>query len=252
MDDELTDYPLTGRFMAGRIRREMSDGDKRALEDAVETVETFQRPHRIVERGNVYEHSTILIEGYVLRTMDGPERRHGLAIHVPGDFVDLHCFALKRLDHNIDTAGPTRLGYIPHATLRQIVADLPNLTRILWFATLIDAAIHREWVMKLEQLTVPRRLAHIFAETWRRLGMVGLGDESGFTLPLTQAHLGELSGATTIHVNRALKELREADVAHFARGRIDIPDRARLEEWGRFGGDYLYGEGALAHGGVNA
>ena len=73
--------------------------------------------------------------------------------------------------------------------------------------------------------------------------MVELGDDMGFETPLTQAELADLSGATAIHVNRALRELREGNVADFSRGRVDIPDQARLEAFGKFQADYLYGEG---------
>ena len=134
---------------------------------------------------------------------------------------------------------------MPHVRLRQIMEEHPHLARLLWFSTLLDAAMHREWVMKLGQLTTARRLAHIFAEIWYRLRMVGLGDDEGFQTPLTQAELADLSGATTIHVNRALRELRENEIATFSRGRVTIADRKRLEDFGDFQPDYLYGEGRV-------
>lgn len=243
--EELRRYPNTGRFLTGRLRHDMSDEERRILEDSISEVEVIGKSKRILEHGEVYNQSTMLIEGFVVRTIDGPETRHGVSFHVPGDFVDLHCFALKRLDHNIDTIGRVTVGYVLHETLRQIMIDHPHLSRLLWFSTLLDAAMHRQWVMKLEQLTTSRRLAHIFAEIWYRLRMVGMGDEGGFETPLTQASLAEMSGATTIHINRALRELRENDVADFARGRVNIPDRDRLESYGRFEPDYLYGEGSV-------
>ena len=111
----------------------------------------------------------MLIDGFMLRTLDGDGKRHAVSFHVPGDFVDLHCFALKRLDHNIDTVGRVKVGYVPHSALREVMRDKPHLARLFWFSTLLDAAMHREWIMTLEQLTAPRRIAHIFAEIWRRL-----------------------------------------------------------------------------------
>lgn len=243
--EELNRYPKTGRFLTGRLRHDMSEEEKRILEDSVSEVAVIDKSQRVLEHGEVYNHSTMLIEGFVVRTIDGPETRHGVSFHVPGDFVDLHCFALKRLDHNIDTIGKVTVGYVPHETLRQIMINQPHLARLLWFSTLLDAAMHREWVMKLEQLTTSRRLAHIFAEIWCRLRMVGMGDEQGFETPLTQANLAEMSGATTIHINRALRELRDDGVADFVRGRVNIKDRERLESYGRFHSDYLYGEGSI-------
>ena len=167
-------------------------------------------------------------------------------MHVPGDFVDLHCFALKRLDHNVDTIGPAKLAYVPHEKLRDILRDAPHLARILWSSTLLDAAMHRQWIMKLEQLTTPRRLAHIFAEMWRRLEWVGHAEPDGFQSPLTQADLADMSGSTAVHTNRALRELRERGIAEFYRGRLRSDDRAALEAYADFAPDYLYGEGQLA------
>lgn len=243
---EIDAFPKSGRFLMGRLRHDMTGAEKRILEDAIDEVETFDSSRRILEHGEIYNHSTMLIEGFILRTLDGPEQRSGVSFHVPGDFVDLHCFALKRLDHNIDTIGPVTLGYVPHTRLVEIMKSDPHLARVFWFATLLDAAMHREWIMKLEQLTTAKRLAHIFAEIWRRLGFVGLGDDNGFDTPLTQSHFAEMSGATSIHVNRAIKELRKKGLVHPTRGRIDIPDRAALEKFGQFEPDYLYGDGKLS------
>lgn len=243
---ETVSYPLTGRFLEGRLRHDMSDDEKHLLESLVEETRVLSRPERILTKGEVYRHSTFLIEGFVMRTLDGPDQRHGVGFHVPGDFVDLHCFALRRLDHNIDTIGPVTLGLVPHEKIGWMMTEHPHLARLFWFSTLLDAAMHREWVMKLEQLTTARRIAHIFAEIWYRLEMVGLGDSGGFQSPLTQAHLAEMSGASVVHVNRAVGELRELGIAEFKQGRVDIPDRVKFEQFARFEKDYLYGEGALS------
>jgi CRP-like cAMP-binding protein len=189
----------------------------------------------------------MLIDGFMLRTLDGAGgKRHAVSFHVPGDFVDLHCFALKRLDHNIDTVGRVKVGYVPHSALDEVMRDKPHLARVFWFSTLLDAAMHREWIMTLEELTAPRRIAHIFAEIWRRLRMVGLGTSDGFETPLTQSDLSEMCGATPIHTNRALRELRHAGIADFNRGRVTIPYQAALEDYARFTPDYLYGPWSLS------
>lgn len=222
---ELTAFPSTGRFLAGRARHAVSDAEKRRLENLVERVEERSGGERIICRGEVSGASTILIDGFMIRTLETQGERHAVSFHVPGDFVDLHCFALKRLDHNIDCVGPVRIGVVPHDNLRAAMAEDANLGRLLWFSTLLDAAMHRQWIMKLEQLTVPRRIAHIFAEIWRRLRMVGLGDEHGFDTPLTQTVLSEMCGASPIHTNRAVGRLRQEEIADFRRGRIEIPSR---------------------------
>lgn len=247
IDAEVARFPITGRFLLGRLRDAMSLEERTDLEALVERTEWLERPTRLVSRGETPDHSTMLIDGFMLRTLDGEGRRFAVSFHVPGDFVDLHCFALKRLDHNIDTVGRVKVGYVPHSALREVMRDKPHLARLFWFSTLLDAAMHRKWIMTLEQLTTPRRIAHVFAEIWRRLEMVGLGEKDGFETPLTQSDLSEMCGATPIHINRALRDLRAEGIADFDRGRITTNDRSTLENYCGFTPDYLYGPWSLAY-----
>ena len=168
-----------------------------------------------------------LIDGFGWHA--GEWRRRWPSAFTPGDFVDLHCFALRRLDHNIDCVGEATFGRVPHDAIARVMEQRPHLARLFWFATLLDAAMHREWIMKLEQSTVPKRIAHVFAEIWRRLEMVGQAFPDGFETPLRQSEIAEMCGATAIHTNRALADLRRNDLADFRRGEVRIRDRARLK-----------------------
>lgn len=238
-------HPLTGRFLMGRLRHAMLAQEKEILEGLIETTEVYPKPTLIAKRGDLIERSTMLIDGYMLRTVFREGKRYVVGIHVPGDFVDLHGFALKRLDHDIVTVGETRVGYATHDRLAKVTEELPHLARILWFATLLDAAIHREWILKLEQLTAVRRVAHLFCALWKRLDYVGLGRRDGLRTPLIQADLADMCGTTAIHMNRALRQLKKEGLAEFRRGAVYISDRRKLEEFAGFDPAYLYGEGPL-------
>lgn len=248
MVDDVTRYPLTGRFLLGRTRHAMGEREKELLELSIEEVAEYDRPYRILARGEVASRSTMLIDGYILRTIYEKHRRYIVGFHVPGDFVDLHGYALKRLDHDVVTIGPTKVGYVSHERIGHIHENEPHLSRLFWFATLLDAAIHRQWILKLEQLKASRRVAHRLSEIWYRLGMVGLGRPNGFRSPLTQIDLADMCGTTPIHMNRALGELRREEVAEFRRGLVVVRERERLEAHGDFDPAYLYGEGLLRVG----
>jgi len=245
MVDDVTRYPLTGRFLLGRSRHALGDREKELLESSVTEVAEFDRPQCILARGELADRSTMLIDGFILRTMYEGDRRYVVGIQVPGDFVDLHAYALKRLDHDVVTLGATRVGFVSHARIAEIHATEPHLSRLFWFSTLLDAAVHRQWTLKLEQLKASRRVAHRLAEIWKRLEMVGLGRTNGFRSPLTQTDLADMCGTTPIHMNRALSELKREDIAEFRRGLVVVRDRARLEKHGDFDPAYLYGEGPL-------
>jgi CRP-like cAMP-binding protein len=238
-------YPLTGNFLKGRLRQAMTDTEKDLIEGLISREERYLDPHTILPRGQKSDTSTLLIEGFVLRVNREGENRHIVGIQVPGDFVDLHAFALKRLDHDVVTVGATRVGYAKHGDIAGVVAKYPHLARLLWFSTLLDAAIHREWIMKMEQLNADGRVAHLIAEIWQRLDFIGMAEKSGFYLPLTQADLADACGTTAIHMNRIMRRLREDNILDMRRGRVTIPDIEKLKEYGRFSPDFLYGDGPL-------
>src|SRR3954454_23798804 len=119
--------------------------------------------------------SILLFEGLACRYKDlsGGERQI-MELHVPGDFVDLHGFLLKRLDHVVGALTPVRYAAVPHDALRRITETQPHLARILWFATLVDAAIHREQIVSVGRRTALSRIAHLLCELNVRLKIVGL------------------------------------------------------------------------------
>ncbi|WP_347303583.1 Crp/Fnr family transcriptional regulator [Croceibacterium sp. TMG7-5b_MA50] len=243
---EVERYPLTGRFLMGRLRHAIREQERALLESLVTETAYVEAGTTVLRRGELVSRSTILIDGYMMRTGTDGSRRFILGLQVPGDFVDLHGFALRRLDHDLVSAGPVKVGYVPHDRLTEVVANEPHLARILWFATLLDAAIHREWIMKLEQLTAARRVAHVFAELWYRLDQVGLGRTDSVRTPLIQADLADMCGTTAIHMNRALAQLRKEGIGELRRGTLYVQDRQQLEEFATFDPSYLYGRGQLA------
>lgn len=238
-------FPLTGRFLAGRLRHAMTLSEKKLLESLVSETIALQDGEVLVSRGALNTRSSILLEGYMVRTIVHDGVRSIVGLQVPGDFADLHAYALKRLDHNLVALGPCTVGVVEHTRLDQVMEQEPHLARLLWFSTLLDAAIHREWICKLEQLKTAERVAHIFAEIWHRLDMVGLGHPKVIRTPLTQAALGEMCGVTSIHMNRALGQLRREGIATFRRGTLEVDDRSRLESFGAFEPSYLYGSNGL-------
>ena len=238
-------YPYTRRFLQGRSREALSEREKAVLEGLVENVERFTAPHTILERGTYLERSTILIEGTLARVIREGDKRHIVALHVPGDFVDLHAFALKRLDHDIVSIGSVQIGYALHTRIQEVLETEPNLARMLWYSTLLDAAMHREWIMKLEHLSADGRLAHLVAEIWQRLDFVDLAGENGFFLPLTQQELADACGTTSIHMNRVVRKLRESGIVDISRGQVTVLDKEALKKLGAFDTAYLYGQGPL-------
>lgn len=240
---DLANFPLTGRFLLGRGRDRMTIEEQRVLEGSASSIKDYPARHHLVRRGEPVVMSMMLIDGYVTRYMDDREGyRQLVSVHIPGDFVDLHGFPTGRLDHDIGTLGPVRMALFEHQTLVEITERYPRLTRFLWFATLTDAAMHREWIFRLGRLGADGRLAHFFCELYARLNMVGLAQNGIFELPLTQPDLAEACGLTGVHVNRTLRSLREQGLLLFRNGLVEILDQRGLSAVAEFESDYLYSD----------
>ena len=197
----------------------------------------------IIRAGEELSASTLLLDGIMCRYKDLRDgQRQISALHVPGDFVDLHSFTLKRLDHNIMALTPCRFVQMPHRRLKEITEVHPHLTRIYWFLTTRDAAIHREWMLSLGRRTAIQRLAHLFCELFVRLETVGLTDGDSFPLGITQTDIAECTGLTAVHVNRTLRELRERELVELSGRRVVIHDMPGLRSLAEFHPSYLYTE----------
>ncbi|RZL73350.1 MAG: Crp/Fnr family transcriptional regulator [Sphingomonas sp.] len=233
---------ISEKFLMGRGRHELSNEEKQVLEDSIESVRQIAARKQIVRAGDLIEASTLLLEGFVCRYMDDRAgQRQLVAVHVPGDFIDLHAFPMKRLDHDIATLGPVKVACFEHRTLQTITERYPHLTQKLWFSTLLDAAMHREWIFRLGRLGAEGRVAHLFCELNARLEMVGMAAEGRYMLPMTQPDLAEASGLTGVHVNRVLRALREKNLLTFKAGEVNILDRKALAAVAEFEPQYLYG-----------
>lgn len=231
----------TENFLRGRRRGELSLEEEYALETAVSEVRSVPAGTVLVRDGELLSRSTMLVEGLVGRYVyDRDGQRQLVAVHVAGDFVDLHGFPLQRLDHEVATLSPACVAFIPHEILRALTVSHPHLMRMLWFSTLLDAAIHREWIFRLGRLDATGRVAHFFCEMNVRLMCVGRSDGERFRLSMRQTDIADACGLTPVHVNRVLRQLREREALLFRDGQAVIMNRRALEAAGEFTTDYLY------------
>ena len=147
---------------------------------------------------------------------------------------------MKQLDHSVGTLTPVQVGIVPHARLKEVLDPRPELARKLWFSTLIDAAMHRTWLFRLGRLDAVGRVAHFICETNERFKAVGLSDGRQFSLDLTQTDLAEVCGLTNVHINRVIRQLREANLCVFRSSTVEIIDPIGLARRGDFDPAYLY------------
>lgn len=229
-------------------RSPLTDVEREILRRSVTRTREISADNDMVAEGSEPVESTLLVSGFAARyshVADGS--RQIVAIHVPGDFVDLHSFLIRRMDHGIYAMSPCTVAMVPHERLLEITEGFPHLTRLLWLSTLIDAAIHRQWLVGMGRRSAPARVAHLLCELYVRLGVVGLTDGFVFVLPITQEELADSLGMSLVHLNRSIRELKSKGLFEWQRSGIEIKDWDGLRHMAEFDPTYLNLETDIAH-----
>jgi len=222
---------------------DLSAEDKEALLALPMTVRHFAADQDIVRDKDRPSQCCLILEGFVCRykLLDGGKRQI-MSFHTPGDFPDLQSLHLKVMDHSVGTLVPSKLAFVPHGSLRELLRRRPVLNDALWRDTLIDAAIFREWMVGLGRREAYARIAHLMCEMLVRFKAVGLTTDHAYELPLTQAELGDALGLSTVHVNRVLQELRGQGLIVLKARNLIIQDWEGLQAAGEFDPTYLHVE----------
>jgi CRP-like cAMP-binding protein len=183
----------------------------------------------------------VLLSGFAIRhKTTGNGNRQIFSIHMPGDFVDLHNSLLRTADHSIEALCVSTGAFIPVEAVKQLAFDRPAIGQAMWYETLVDGSIFREWTLNVGRRDALTRTAHLLCEFAVRMHAVGLGDGHRFQLPMTQQELSDALGLTAVHLNRRLKALRDEGLIETNKRSVTIIDYPRLAQMGDFDSRYLH------------
>lgn len=217
-----TDHAILNRAVGDRVRR-------------------FGPRVDIVREGEKPKDVHLILSGWAYRYKqleDG--RRQVVAFFLPGDICDVNVFILREMDHSIGTITAVTVADLSRDFFEEVAAGHPRIVTALWWETLVNAAIQREWTMNLGQRTALERTAHLLCEIWLRLRLAGLTRGDSCDFPLTQADLADATGLSKVHVNRTLQELRAEGLIVLKGKTLSVPSLDRLMRAGLFNPNYLH------------
>ena len=180
----------------------LDDEDKRAVLSLPHTVKRVGAQQYIVRDGEKPIHSCLLLGGFAYRhKVTGEGGRQIMSIHMKGDVVDLQNSLLRRSDHNVQALTNIEVAFIPVEAVQALAFNRPQVGKAMWYETLVDASIFREWTLNVGRRSATARTAHMLCEFAMRLEMAGLGEQCAYELPMTQEQLADALGLTPVHVN---------------------------------------------------
>jgi CRP-like cAMP-binding protein len=219
----------------------LSAAEKHALTSLPMQVSDIKADQDIVREGDRPSRCCVALEGFTCTyKMTRAGKRQIMAFHIPGDIPDLQSLHLTYLDSSVGTLTACKVGFVQHEHLVDAGRRYPALATAFWRATLIDAAIFREWVVNIGSREAYARLAHLLCETVTRMKALGLVEDDSCDLPITQVELGDAMGMSTVHVNRTVQAFRRDKLITLDRGKLRILDWDALAEAGEFDPKYLH------------
>jgi CRP-like cAMP-binding protein len=169
-----------------------------------------------------------------------------MAYLIPGDACDVHVALLKQMDHSIGSLSPCKVAFLSDEAVTRIISENGNLARALWWSTLVDEAVTREWLVNMGRRDAEKGIGHLLCEMLLRSRAVGLAADDSFPMPLTQEELADTLGISSIHMNRMLQGLRGKGLIATDGKRVTVKDLAALMDFVGFDPTYLHQKAGLA------
>ena len=114
---------------------------------------------------------------------------------------------------------------------------LPKVEAPTYFYRIVIAELVRHQARMSERLAnigrrdALERTGYMLLELGTRVGISrDYANSEYFDCPLTQADIGDAVGLSTVHINRVLRDMREAGLLSFRNGIVAFLDRARLAD----------------------
>lgn len=205
------------------------------------TVRPLEAGQYLIWDGDRPQHTCLLLDGFAYRhKVAGNGGRQILSIHMKGDIVDLQNSLLGVADHNVQMLTAGHVAFIPVDAMRAMAFGHPQIGMAMWYETLVESSIFREWIVNVGRRDARTRIAHLLCEFAVRLEAADLGEQSTYELPITQEQLGDAVSLTPVHVNRTLMRLEEDGLINRSKRVITIRDWNELAKTADFEPRYLH------------
>jgi CRP-like cAMP-binding protein len=210
----------------------------------------YQLPHQVrhidagqylVWDGDKPQNACLLLSGFAYRHKSaGNGGRQILSIHMKGDLVDLQNSLLGTADHNVQMLTTGDVALLPIQPLRELAFRHPMIGMAMWYETLVEGSIFREWTLNIGRRDARTRIAHLLCEFALRMEVAELGGTASYVLPITQEQLADAVSLTPVHVNRTLKKLEEDGLISRTKRMITMLDWKALVSVADFEPRYLH------------
>jgi CRP-like cAMP-binding protein len=163
---------------------------------------------------------------------DGAGRRQIVALRFPGEGI------LPREGHaeyGIQAIVRSEVMIGSAADFDPIVDAHPELQRFFWRLIQRNEAIGYEWLVNCGRRDSTARVAHLLCETAVRMHI----ENALMQIPFTQQQIADITGQTSVNVNRVLADLERQGLIRRKGREIEFPDWREFRRVAYFEPEYL-------------
>ena len=165
---------------------------------------------------------------------DGSGRRQIVALRFQGEGI-LPNEGLA--DYGIQAIVRSEIIVGKAADLDRIIDAHPELCRFFWRLIQRNEAISYEWLVNCGRRDSTARVAHLLCETATRSGIEG--ENGRLSNPFTQQQIADITGQTSVNVNRVFADLERQGLIERKGREIRFRDWAEMRRIASFQPNYL-------------
>ena len=192
-----------------------------------------RRPFR--EPGSPRDEVMFVRSGIVCKyKSDGSGRRQIVALRFPGEGI---LPSPSKADYGIQAIARAEVMVGSADDFYEVVEKHPKINSFLYKLVQREASISHEWLVNCGRRDSTARVAHLLCETAARSGVDG--ENQPLRLPFTQQQIADITGQTSVNVNRVFAELERQGLIEREGRNITFADWSEIKRVGSFQPDYL-------------
>lgn len=218
-DCRLNGAPHLGPFVGANLRLEpYKVGELTMSAGANILMEGLKSPHLYtLTSGVAFRHKSL---------SDG--RRQILNYAFPGDLVGLQGSLLGEMQHSIDALSDVTLCVFDRTCLFKLFEACPAAAYEITWRGAKEETILDENLLSVGRRNAQERAAYLLVLLYQRARQCRLAPKHRLAFPLTQQHIADTLGLSTVHTNRTLKILGHKKLIQWQDRGCTVLDEAGL------------------------
>lgn len=147
---------------------------------------------------------------------------------IPGALLGFPFLSGLPRRHSAMCVTPVRVVCYPEVRLDDAIVKNAELAIVLCRQAALDEWRAHDHLTNVGLRSARERIAHLLLELSIRLAGRPPRKGESFRIPLTQSHVGQAVGLTSVHVSRTLRSLREQGILRFVKQDLHILDPVAL------------------------